>query len=220
MIGAGWVKRMIMHTSRQLFMLGIAAAVFFCAHVRADMIDSESLAAWEVCALCHGVDGVSAVAKFPKLAGQKPDYIEYQLRRFRSGQRNNDGGQMQSVSTEVKEADIVAVAQYFFDQPAVETTGIATDTLLRQRSLVGKELYEKGRQGVPACKNCHGDPNSSAPWLNAQHKAYLEKQIRDFSAGRRQSSISPMEKISVNLTNDEIDSISLYLSLRHRERTN
>jgi cytochrome c553 len=32
------------------------------------------------------------MARFPKLAGQRPAYIVKQVRDFRDGQRSNDGG--------------------------------------------------------------------------------------------------------------------------------
>ena len=43
--------------------------------VRGDMIDTGSLQAWEICAMCDGVDDNSNMAKFPKLAGQLYDYL-------------------------------------------------------------------------------------------------------------------------------------------------
>ena len=48
-----------------------------------------------------GLDGISATAKFPKLAGQKKAYIEKQLSDFLAGNRTNDGGQMASIVTEI-----------------------------------------------------------------------------------------------------------------------
>jgi cytochrome c553 len=41
------------------------------------------------CAACHGADGNSATADFPKLAGQHPDYIVKALRDYKSGKRKN-----------------------------------------------------------------------------------------------------------------------------------
>lgn len=41
------------------------------------------------CAACHGADGNSATADFPKLAGQHPDYIVRALRDYKSGKRKN-----------------------------------------------------------------------------------------------------------------------------------
>lgn len=198
--------------------VGIVAALC-CASGGADMIDTSEMSAWEVCALCHGADGVSVSAKFPKLAGQKRPYIEYQLRQFRQRQRMNDGGQMQSVSTEVGEDDIAGIAAYFsrLPLPALKVTEVAAERLQQQH--VGKQLFEQGKPGVPACRGCHGRAKSPAPWLDSQHELYLRKQLQDFAAGKRQSQLAPMVKIASALTNDEIDALAMYLSSVRLRRT-
>src|SRR5262245_9055937 len=43
----------------------------------------------EVCAACHGADGNSPSADFPKIGGQYSDYIAKALRDYKSGQRTN-----------------------------------------------------------------------------------------------------------------------------------
>ena len=82
------------------------AFAFLCAAtpVAADY-DPSQYPAYETCALCHGLFGVSHTAKFPHLGGQKPAYIEAQLRAFLSGFRTNDGGQMSAIVTELQPED-------------------------------------------------------------------------------------------------------------------
>ncbi len=41
------------------------------------------------CAACHGADGNSPAADFPKLAGQHYDYLVKSLRDYKSGARKN-----------------------------------------------------------------------------------------------------------------------------------
>ena len=41
------------------------------------------------CAACHGADGNSAVADFPRLAGQYADYLAKALKDYKSGARKN-----------------------------------------------------------------------------------------------------------------------------------
>jgi len=80
---------------------------------RADMIVTEGVQPWEICGECHGLDGVSPVARFPSLAGQRPAYIVKQVRDFRDGRRANDGGQMAANASDIGEADIAKAAAYF-----------------------------------------------------------------------------------------------------------
>jgi cytochrome c553 len=42
-----------------------------------------------VCATCHGLDGISLVAIYPNLRGQKVKYMIKQLEDFRSGERKS-----------------------------------------------------------------------------------------------------------------------------------
>lgn len=64
------------------------------------------------CGSCHGNDG-SGDAKYPRLAGQHPAYVEKQLLAFKSGERSNDAkGVMAAVAKRMSEAEIRAVAQF------------------------------------------------------------------------------------------------------------
>lgn len=63
------------------------------------------------CAACHGADGVSTIASFPKLAGQNRDYLYHALKDYKSGKRKNPlmAGQVQNLS----DADMMDLAMYF-----------------------------------------------------------------------------------------------------------
>lgn len=66
------------------------------------------------CMACHGPGGGGLEpAGFPSLKGQQPQYLESQLRNFRSGARANDAGKiMRSVASRMTEPEIKAVAAY------------------------------------------------------------------------------------------------------------
>ncbi|MEL7345048.1 MAG: hypothetical protein AAFN59_09350, partial [Pseudomonadota bacterium] len=82
--------------------------------------DPSQYPAYETCALCHGLFGVSHTAKFPNLAGQKHQYITNQIRAFLEGHRTNDGGQMSAIVTELEPEDIPFVADWFSTQDPPE----------------------------------------------------------------------------------------------------
>ncbi|MCH7881151.1 MAG: cytochrome c4 [Proteobacteria bacterium] len=66
------------------------------------------------CMGCHSPSGAGlAPAGFPSLKGQHTEYLESQLRKFRSGLRANDVGEvMRSVAARMTEQEIKAVAAY------------------------------------------------------------------------------------------------------------
>jgi hypothetical protein len=78
----------------------------------ADIIVTEGMQPWHPCATCHSLDGISAMARFPKLAGQRAAYIVKQVRDFRDGRRNNDGGQMQASASDIDDGDLAKAASY------------------------------------------------------------------------------------------------------------
>lgn len=187
-------------------------AAAFPAPVAADMIDTSGMEPWEICGLCHGLDGNSATSRFPRIAGQKAAYIEKQVRAFRSGARSNDGGQMQDIVHEIEAADIGRIAAYFSAQR------VATPEALADDAAPGAALFTGGREGVPACATCHGAAAGAPeglvpPHLTAQHRAYLIKQLDDFAAGGRDNDPGGvMRTVAAALTEAEIDALADYLS--------
>jgi len=176
----------------------------------AGMIDKEGMAPWEICGLCHGLDGNSAMAKFPKLSGQKATYIVNQFNAFHAGKRTNDGGQMQSITGEVQPGDIDIIAAYFERQAAPNPATAERDDARYQH---GKALFKTGRAGLPACVSCHRPERKDTPWLDSQHEDYLAKQLNDFRSGQRQNdNAGVMQQIAAELTVDEQEALVHFLS--------
>jgi cytochrome c553 len=70
------------------------------------------------CANCHN-DGATGTFRYPRLAGQKPDYVLNQLTNFKSGARHNDFGYMSRVAMRLTDDEIKAVAEYISELPSV-----------------------------------------------------------------------------------------------------
>ena len=63
-----------------------------------------------ICAACHGVDGNSTVAMWPKIAGQHAQYIERQLKLMKSGAR--EVPEMMGIVAGLDEQDFADLAAY------------------------------------------------------------------------------------------------------------
>ena len=65
----------------------------------------------EVCAVCHGVDGLAKIAEAPNLAGQNEGYLVEQIAAFKAGQRRNE--MMSIVVQSLSPDDIQNLAAYY-----------------------------------------------------------------------------------------------------------
>lgn len=67
------------------------------------------------CTACHGPAGAGVdLAGFPALGGQHADYLAAQLKKFRTGERSNDGETlvMRSIASRLSDREINAVSSY------------------------------------------------------------------------------------------------------------
>jgi cytochrome c553 len=79
-------------------------------------VEAGKARAAAVCAACHGANGVSVADAIPNLAGQKPAYLEAQLRALKDGSRKNPV--MNAIASQLSPDDIANVAAYFATQTA------------------------------------------------------------------------------------------------------
>ena len=168
-----------------------------------------------VCAACHGADGNSVAAQFPKLAGQNASYIVTQLTYFKTGKRQNPimSGQAAGLS----EQDMQNLAAWFSSQTA--STGEAEAGSVKQ----GEQLYRHGNkdENVPACEACHGPTGAGnfpmkVPALAGQHSAYVVAQLQAYAAGSRSTDPNKMmETVASRLTPAEMQAVASYIEGLH-----
>lgn len=132
-------------------------------------------AALETCWSCHGAAGVPKDPTVPVIWGQRADYLEAQLRAYRSGDRENQI--MNSMAESLRRADIPAAAALIASKgwPAGSAVGSAAVP-----------------DAVATCRGCHGadlqggvSPLGPAPRLAGQMAAYLQGQMVAFAQGER-----------------------------------
>lgn len=167
------------------------------------------------CAACHGQDGNSPAASFPKIAGLGEKYILKQLKDFKSGDRDNAimKGQVAGLD-EKKMADLAA---YYAGNK--RTVGYAD----KDKVALGEKIYRAGNKatGVPACLACHGPDGSGMdaagfPGLGGQHADYIKAQLVLFQEDKRTNDASKvMRDIAGRMSNKEVDAVSAYIQGLH-----
>jgi cytochrome c553 len=95
--------------------LPILAGVILCLaapdQAKAGDVKAGRQKAEEVCAVCHGVDGLAKIAEAPNLAGQTEGYLVEQITAFKTGDRKNE--MMSVVVQNLSPTDIEDLAAYY-----------------------------------------------------------------------------------------------------------
>lgn len=169
-----------------------------------------ALDAAQACAACHGADGNSVAAEFPRLAGQQQAYLLREMLDYKEGRR--DSAVMGPLLAGYAEADLAALAAYFARQ--TPAPGVVTRSELLAR---GKSVYLEGndKSGVPSCDGCHEENGEGAkkfPRVAGQHVAYILRQLADYAAGKRRNASKVMRTVAERLTREEAEAVAEYMA--------
>lgn len=173
-----------------------------------------------LCAACHGADGNSAMAMWPKLAGQHAAYTARQVTLIQGGARSVP--EMAGIVAGLSEQDIEDLAAYFESQE--RSPGVADPALVTE----GERIYRAGIQktGVPACMACHGpagegNPLAGYPSLAGQHATYTAKMLGGFRSGTtwgiEDGPSQVMVGVATLMTEPQIEAVASYIQGLYRQ---
>lgn len=179
------------------------------------------------CAACHGADGNSATPAYPRLAGQKADYLYRQLTAFRDGTRPSTV--MAALVAPLSDADMRDAAVFFAGQ-ARDSDPPGPSALMTEGRMLF--LYGSADGSVPACAACHTSGagvmgpmgggmgmghmpmmrmmGRTAPWLYGQHATYVLGQLDAFANGTRPAVM--MGRISAAMTAQQAQAVADYVA--------
>ncbi len=188
----------------------------------------------ELCTACHGQDGISIVPIYPDIAGQKADYMYWQLRKFKDA---GFGDTVMAVAVEdLTEQDMRDLSLYYAGLPAAGSPPepaepeAAPDPALLAR---GEQLYLHGdpTAGIPPCQACHGGdarghsealsvdaggftPYAAYPSLRGQREDYLKNRIAEYQQGKHTTLTTDFVMIGAarNLDPASVDALAAWLS--------
>ena len=168
----------------------------------------------QVCSNCHGMTGNSVSPNFPKLAGQRPEYLIVQLTAFRAHERMDPAGfaYMWGVSRKLTDQQIRELADYYA-QEALVPEPVVTGPL----PALGQSIFEKGigAAQVPPCQTCHGvqgqGTGGNAPQLAGQYANYIVKQLEVFQRTDLRPEGAAMKQVCRALTPEDMLAVASYL---------
>lgn len=172
------------------------------------------------CGRCHGLDGLGrGVGAFPRLAGQKPNYLYIALQAY--AHRARHSGIMQPIAVGLQPEDMITLARYYAALPgAPPASSQVTDTTAAGVIERGRVIAEQGvpRRGIPACVECHGPRptrrNSAYPLLSGQYADYLVLQLQLFRDGKRGGGpyAHLMHRTAERLTDEQMREVAAFYS--------
>jgi len=190
--------------------IGLALAILFSCQVQAGDI-TQGQAKSGTCAGCHAVDGNSAIAANPKLAGQGEKYLIKQLQDFKSKKRDN--GIMFGMANLLNDDDMANIAAYYSSQK-IQHAAVADEYIP-----IAEKLYRGGdsNRDIPACIACHGAKGNGIstagfPAIGGQHPEYTISTLKAFRSGARNNDTNGvMQDIVAKMSDKQIEALGHYL---------
>lgn len=173
---------------------------------------AESLAVRN-CTWCHGASA-QGYTPAPRLAGQRPQYIENQLMNFGEHTRDNPFSKMYMWGAAENLSPVTAHDLAFYFSTLSAKPANDGDLGLEAK---GRSIYQLGMpdSNIAACVVCHG-PNAEGvgeiPRLGGLAYAYLKRRLEQWGEGYHATAKLPMPRIASKLAPDQIDALASYLS--------
>jgi cytochrome c553 len=178
-----------------------------------------------VCFACHGANGVSVAPTFPRLAGQRADYLYHRLVSFNHADPKDpyySKSPMTALAAKLSDDDMRDLATFFATQ-VPQATEVAAAAAASPR---GELLYRSGdlSRGVPPCQGCHGAEAEGVhapavqyaayPSLRGQYAPYVIARLTGFRQGLPHDSSNDfiMSGVARTLDDDAIQAIAAWLS--------
>jgi cytochrome c553 len=177
-----------------------------------------------VCLACHGANGVSVAPIFPRLAGQRADYLYHRLVSFKQADPKDPYysiSPMTAIAVTLSDEDARNLAAYFSAQP-LQVTDIPGPVASAAR---GAALFYAGdpSHGVPPCQGCHGaeaDGNISRgnqyaayPSLRGQYGPYVISRLTNYRKGLPHDTSNDfiMAGVAQTLDDEDIQALAAWL---------
>src|ERR1700728_1676856 len=160
----------------------------------------------ELCAGCHGDNGISQTENIPSLAGQPDQFVQWQLVFFRSGSRKNE--QMQPIVEQIDNEDIRNLGAYFASLTPFKASTPDDNP----------DLSKKGAQAAVGrrCASCHTDTfagTKAVARIAGQREEYLTKALHDYKSGVRSGGAgAAMSDVAYPLSEEEMTALAHYLA--------
>ncbi len=158
----------------------------------------------QLCAACHGENGVSIDKLVPIIWGQHQGYLYLQLRDYKRGDRKHE--QMTAIVEQLEREDLMVLAEYYSKKPWPR---IAHPT-------ASDDIILKAAQANTAvgCTGCHQDQyrgEGTQARLAGQTRDYLHRTMIETRSGVRANNPG-MTSLLKSIQEDDLAALAEYLA--------
>jgi cytochrome c553 len=192
-------QRGIMHLGARFVDLALAmilAAMLLPIPSTAQSIEEKA----QLCAACHGENGIPQQKSMPVIWGQYQGYLYLQLRDFKSGARKNDimSALMQSMARD----EMMALALFFSQKQWPDLQQPSAPADVAKRALAANVSI--------GCSGCHQGAGTQ-PRLAGQTREYLQQSMMDFRT-RARGNNPGMTDLMLATSVEDIDALAQYMA--------
>ena len=213
-----------------IFIAGLAAAASHYTDLRnVAPIHGDAAAGAKkavVCFACHGANGTSIAPTFPRLAGQRIDYLYHRLLIFKHASAKDpyySASPMTPMAAPLSDIDMRDLAAFFASQQPQPATPILPTSAASLEK--GAQLFKAGdpTRGIPPCQGCHGaeargpaistGPFAVYPLLRAQYAPYILSRLTSFRKDLPHDTSSDfiMSNVAHTLDDDSLQAVAAWL---------
>lgn len=178
----------------------VAALYAVAGSAGAQSIDQKA----QLCAGCHGDNGIPPDKSWPVIWGQREGYVYLQLRDFKSGARKSDV--MGPIAQALERDDMLALAHYFSEK--------AWPDLRQPRAPAPVAAQAVRANGSVGCTGCHQagyEGEGTQPRLAGQSADYLLTSMMDFRT-RSRANNPGMSALMSATSEDDLKALAQYLA--------
>jgi cytochrome c553 len=185
---------------RSWAIIAVLATTWLPAPARAQTIEEKA----QLCAACHGENGIPQDKATPVIWGQYQGYLYLDLRDYKSGARKNDI--MSPLAQTLERDDMMALALYFSQKrwPDLQQPSAPPDVAARA-------IRANASVGCTGCHQGQYQGEGTQPRLAGQSKEYLQQTMIDFRT-RARGNNPGMTDLMLATSEDDIAALAQYMA--------
>ena len=185
---------------RSWAIIAVLATTWLPAPARAQTIEEKA----QLCAACHGENGIPQDKTTPVIWGQYQGYLYLDLRDYKSGARKNDI--MSPLAQTLERDDMMALALYFSQKrwPDLQQPSAPPDVAARA-------TRANASVGCTGCHQGQYQGEGTQPRLAGQSQEYLRQTMIDFRT-RARGNNPGMTDLMLATSEDDIAALAQYMA--------